>query len=84
MTIGDCTFQLVDEHLSALGYDGPVRLSSDDTKLFAAWWLYWDATQNAHFLVGGAGEPMRVVDPDNLKEIINDLNLTKATKVSLY
>jgi hypothetical protein len=84
MTICDRTFQLVDEHLSALGYDGPVGLSCDGTKLFLAWRLYWDAAQNAHFLVGGSGEPMHVADPDNLKEMINDLNLTKATKVSQY
>jgi len=81
MTICDRTFQLVDEHLSALGYDGRVGLSCDDTKLFSAWRLYWDAAQNAHFLVGGSGELMCVADPDNLKEMINDLNLAKATKV---
>jgi hypothetical protein len=81
MTICDDTFRLVDEHLSALGYDGPVGLSCDDTKLFSAWRLYWDAKQKAHFLVGGLEQPMRVADPDRLKEMINDAKLAKATKV---
>lgn len=75
------TFQRVDEHLSALGYTGPVGLSCDDTKLFAAWRMYWDAEKKAHFLVGGLGEPMHIADPDRLQKMINDAKLTKATKV---
>jgi hypothetical protein len=82
MTICDRSFQLVDEHLGALGYSGPVGLSCDDTKLFPAWRLYWDAKKKSHFLVGGIGEPMRVADPERLKEMIEDAKLTKATKVS--
>lgn len=80
-TICDKSFELVDAHLSALGYNGPVGLSCNDTKLFAAWRLYWDAKENSHFLVGGTGEPLRVADPDSLKEMINDAGLAKAMKV---
>jgi hypothetical protein len=82
MTICDQSFKLVDEHLNALGYDGPVGLSCDDTKLFPAWRLYWDAKKKSHFLVGGLGEPLRVADPEHLKEMIDDAKLAKATKVS--
>ena len=84
MTICDRTFQLVDEHLGALGYDGPVGLSCDDTKLFPSWRLYWDAKKKYLFLVGGIGEPMHVADPERLKEMINDAELVKATKVQLW
>ncbi|KAJ7691884.1 hypothetical protein B0H17DRAFT_1133424 [Mycena rosella] len=35
MQISKRTFTLVQEHLAALKYDGPVALSCDDTKLFA-------------------------------------------------
>ena len=80
MSICNKTFQLVDKHLGALGYDGPVRLSCDDTKLFASWWLYWDAKEKAHFMVGGVGDPMQVADPDHFKEIIDDANLTRLPK----
>lgn len=83
MTICDETFQRVDEHLTALGYSGPIGLSCDDTKLFSAWRMYWDAKEKAHFLVGGFGEPMRVADPERLQEMIDEANLTKATKVCL-
>lgn len=81
MDICDRTFELVDTHLSALGYNGPVGLSCDDTKLFSAWCLYWDAKEKCHFLVGGTEEPMQVSDPDSLREMINNLDLSKATKV---
>lgn len=81
MQICDRSFELVDAHLSALGYSGPVGLSCDDTKLFPDWRLYWDAKEKSHFLVGGTDGPMRVADPDNLRKMIDDLDLKKATKV---
>ncbi|KAF7972553.1 hypothetical protein HWV62_17764 [Athelia sp. TMB] len=84
MQICDRSFELVDAHLSALGYSGPVGLSCDDTKLFPDWRLYWDAKEKSHFLVGGTDGPMRVADPDNLRKMIDDLDLKKATKVRLW
>ena len=81
MKISKQSFELVDQHLSALGYDGPVALCCDDTKLFKSWRIYWDAKKNSHFLVGGAGDPVQVADPECLREIIENKNLTKASKV---
>jgi hypothetical protein len=82
MEICDRTFELVVEQLSALNYAGPVGLSCDDTKLSSVWRLYWDAEQNAHFLVGGVHGPCRVANPDQVKKVIANENTRKATKVS--
>ena len=82
MQICNRTFQLVQEHLSALSYsDGPLGLSCDDTKLFPSFQMYWDSEQKGHFVVGGVDGPMRVSDPDKLREILHDLGTAKATKV---
>jgi hypothetical protein len=82
MQICDRTFQLVQEHLAALGYsDGPLGLSCDDTKLFPAFRMYWDSERKAHFVVGGVDGPMRVANPDRLREMLQDLGTVKATKV---
>lgn len=81
MEICERSFDLVEDHLTALDYTGPVGLSCDDTKLFGALRLYWDAEQKAHFLVGGVGGPCRVTDPEQVKQVIEDANIRKATKV---
>ncbi|KAF7970334.1 hypothetical protein HWV62_24362 [Athelia sp. TMB] len=83
MTICNRTFELVDSHLNAIGYTGPVGLSCDDTKLFPAWRIYWDAAQKANFLVGGTGEPMRIADPKQLRATIANAKLKQASKVRL-
>jgi len=82
MDICDRTFDLVSEHLSTLDYDGPVGLSCDDTKLFATYRLYWDSEKKAYFLVGGVDGPIRVANPDNIKQAIQDAKAQKATKAS--
>ncbi|KAF8167513.1 hypothetical protein B0H34DRAFT_854442 [Crassisporium funariophilum] len=71
------TFELVDDHLKALDYDGPLGLSCDDTKLFATFRLYWDSKEKAHFLVGGVDGPIRVADPENIKQVIRDAKAEK-------
>lgn len=81
MNVCDRTFELVDSHLDAIGYTGPIALSCDDTKLFPAWRIYWDAKEESYFLVGGTGEPMRVADPDHLRAVIESANLVQAPKV---
>ncbi|KAG1831168.1 hypothetical protein DFJ58DRAFT_824142 [Suillus subalutaceus] len=58
-----------------------TSLSRDDTKLYAAWRVFWDANKQAHYLVGGVGEPYLVADPDALREIIEEVKLTLATKM---
>ncbi|KAH7904197.1 hypothetical protein BJ138DRAFT_1107029, partial [Hygrophoropsis aurantiaca] len=84
MTICDETYQRVFDHLSAVSYSGSVGLSCDDTKLHPAWRLFWDSEQKIHLLVGGVGEPLRVPDPDALREAIANAKLTQATKVRLF
>ena len=81
MTICDQTFELVVEHLEALNYNGPVGLSCDDTKLLASLRLYWDGKKKKHFLVGAVGGPLEVPDPDDIKPLMSDPNIEKATKV---
>lgn len=84
MGISDHTFELVDQHLNSLGYDGMTALSCDDTKITPASRLYWDAEKKAHFVVGGEGEPLRVTNPGGLKEILDNADFVKASKVSHY
>src|SRR5258705_12918369 len=81
MTICDQTFKLVVEHLEAPDYDGPVDLSCDDSKLLSSLRLYWDGQKKAHFLIGAVGGPIEVPNPDNIKILMSDPNIEKATKV---
>ncbi|PPQ87308.1 hypothetical protein CVT25_002058 [Psilocybe cyanescens] len=78
------TFDLVADHLAALDFNGPVALSCDDTKLFATYRLYWDAELKSYYLVGGIDGPLRVADPDSVKEVIEAAKSEKATKVRLW
>ena len=82
MEICDHTFQLVEDHLNALDYDGPVGLSCDDTKLFATYRLYWDKDKDSYVLIGGTDGPLIVTDPDNVQEVIDQAKTQKASKVS--
>ncbi|KII84575.1 hypothetical protein PLICRDRAFT_167537 [Plicaturopsis crispa FD-325 SS-3] len=84
MKVCERTFELVLECLRALGYDGPVNLSCDDSKLFASMRLYWDPEEKAWFLVGGTDGPIRVANPDEAKEWLENPELIKATKVRLW
>ena len=82
MEICDHTFKLVEDHLNALDYNGPVGLSCDDTKLFATFRLYWDKEQDSYVLVGGTDGPLIITDPENVQEVIDQAKTQKATKVS--
>ena len=82
MQICDCTFQLVQEHLSALGYSNkPLGLSCDNIKLFPSFCMYWEFERKGHFVVGGIDGSIRVADPNKLCEMLQDLQIAKATKV---
>ncbi|KAF8801615.1 hypothetical protein BYT27DRAFT_7261749 [Phlegmacium glaucopus] len=63
-----------------LDFDGPVAPSCDDTKLFATYRLYWDSEQESYFLVGGTDGPLRVAEPDSVKEAIEVAKAEKVTK----
>jgi hypothetical protein len=81
MEISERSFQLVVDQLAALDHTGPVGLSCDDTKLFSTLRLYWDAQQQSYFLVGGVDGPYRVADADQVKKVIADAKIQKASKV---
>ena len=83
MEICEQSFELVEDHLTALEYTGLVGLSCDDTKLFGALRLYWDVEQKAHLLVGGVDGPCHVADPEQVKQVFEDANIQKATKVRI-
>lgn len=78
------TFDLVDDHLKAIDYHGPTSLSCDDTKLFSTFRLYYDGQEKCHFLIGGVDGPVRVLDPENLTELLDSLKDKKATKVGIH
>ncbi|KAJ7703502.1 hypothetical protein B0H17DRAFT_1127137 [Mycena rosella] len=60
MVICDRTFELVEEYLAALTYDGPVGLTCDDTKLFSGLRMYYDAKNKADYLIrSDEGSPGR-------------------------
>ncbi|KAG2145168.1 hypothetical protein DEU56DRAFT_732350 [Suillus clintonianus] len=84
MTICERTFQLVADHLADLSYRGPTSLCCDDTKLYSAWRIFWDAEKEAHYLIGGIGEPYLVANPDALRKIIEEAKLTLAMKMRLW
>ncbi|KAG2152842.1 hypothetical protein DEU56DRAFT_977227 [Suillus clintonianus] len=75
---------LVADHLADLSYRGPTSLCCDNTKLYSAWRIFWDAEKEAHYLIGGIGEPYLVANLDALREIIKEAKLTLATKMRLW
>ena len=64
------SFELVSDHLKVLDFDGPLSLSCNDTKLHSTFHLYWDSDKQAHFLVRAMDGPLLVLDPENVKEVI--------------
>ncbi|KAG6905164.1 hypothetical protein DXG01_004460, partial [Tephrocybe rancida] len=82
--IEDRNFELVVEHVTSVNYSGPVGSSCDDTKLFSSLRLYWDSNEKCYFLIGGTDGPHRVLDPDDVKQVLAEGKITKATKVRLW
>jgi hypothetical protein len=74
-------FQLARQYLDKLGYDGPVGLSCDDTKLKASLRTYWDPERKQYLLVGGVGEPRAVANMDEMRQLLENGAPEKATKV---
>jgi hypothetical protein len=56
-------------------------MSCDDTKLNAAFRLYWDSEKKKHMLVGATDGPHEVADPDSVRKVIDSAKLIKASKV---
>lgn len=75
------SFTLIHEHLAKLAYTGPVGLSCDDTKLSPALQPYWDRDAGSYFILGSAGDPIQVLDVKSFQRLIEEVGVSKATKV---
>ncbi len=75
---------MAEEYVNALNYTSPLSLSCDDTKLFAALRMYYDGTSEQWFVVGGVGDPLAVANVDELRDIISQGKVQKATKVQWF
>ena len=82
LTIYERMFELVINYLKAINYNGHIALSCDDSKLFSSLQLYDDSNKDKHFLVGAVGGPIVVPNPDDIKTVMSDPAVVKATKVS--
>ena len=74
-------FDFIKQHLHALKYPGMLALSCDDTKLLPSMSLYYNHTEQCHMLVGGIDGPLRVADPENVREILENTASKEGTKV---
>lgn len=82
MGISDRTFELASQYLERIGYTGTAGLSCDDSKARKALRPMFDKKEDAWFLIGGVDGPVRVVDPDNMRAILDE-NIDKtASKVN--
>jgi hypothetical protein len=77
------SYRLVREYLESINYTGPVGLSCDDTKLFAAFRPYWDATEGTYYVVGCVGSPLRIANIEEFEYQLRQGHMEKATKVKL-
>lgn len=78
------SFVLVRNYLESINYTGPIGLSCDDTKLFAAFRPYWNAEEGSHYVVGCTGSPLRIADIEEFEYQLQRGCLEKATKVCSY
>lgn len=69
-------------YITNVHYEGPLALAVDDTKLLPALRVYYDNKVDAWFLVGGLGDPVRIANEQEMRQIIKEGNIQKATKVT--
>ena len=81
LTICAETFVRAKEYCDALSYSGPIALSCDETKLLSGLHLYWNPVDNTHYLVGSVNGPMKVLDPDQVKDLMGDSTTILGSKV---
>ncbi|KAH6903462.1 hypothetical protein BKA70DRAFT_1110856 [Coprinopsis sp. MPI-PUGE-AT-0042] len=83
-SIGTRNFDLVKQHLEEISYDGPVGLACDDTKLFGNLELVHDPVKNKHFLIGGSDGPIEVLDPEQVRSVMEESKKRAGTKLRLW
>lgn len=68
--------------MSSIGYDGPVALGCDDTKLHPSLQVYWDDSISDHILIGTTLQRKIVVaNPEELRSLLTQYKDNVATKV---
>jgi hypothetical protein len=72
---------MVHNYLDSVNYSGPVGLSCDDTKLFATFRLYWDASEEMYYVVGCTSSPLQITNIEEFEHQLQQGRLEKATKV---
>lgn len=77
------SYTMVRNYLDSINYAGPVGLSCDDTKLFAAFRPYWNAIEDTYYVVGCTGLPLRIANIEEFQHHLQRGQMEKATKVSL-
>ncbi|KAJ3557347.1 hypothetical protein NM688_g1522 [Phlebia brevispora] len=84
MMLSDEMYDLASECVKDLGYNGPVALACDDTKLILGWRLWWCSKEESYYLISAVTGPLRVSNPETLQMTINDAHAIQATKVRVY
>lgn len=64
------------------GYTGPLALSCDDTNLEPALSIF-QQSKDAYMIVGGIGDPIKVMKKDDLDEVFERAQSVKGSKVSV-
>jgi hypothetical protein len=83
-TICDATFERTKEYITALGHaDLPLALSCDDTKLHPAFRMFYDPVTKQTMLGGGVGDPIPVANADEVRKVLDEAKIQKATKVGV-
>lgn len=81
MGIGEENAILARNHLDGIGYNGPVALACDDTKLFPALRTYHDPVDKKWYLLGTTDGAKEIADIESLEETLAMARIEKATKV---
>ncbi|KLO09998.1 hypothetical protein SCHPADRAFT_819503 [Schizopora paradoxa] len=84
MGISKENFVETKRQVTVIGYTGPSSVACDDSKLLATFRIHHDTKQDAHFLVGGVEDPIRLANPKELEEILSKNQSEKATKLRLW
>ncbi|KAJ7202518.1 hypothetical protein GGX14DRAFT_330575, partial [Mycena pura] len=84
MELCDRSFTLAKSYLDSIGYEGPVAVACDDSKLFAGLRLHYDAEKGSNVLVGAVGGPILVPDAAAVTRVLHDESVVNGTKLRLW
>ncbi|KAJ9127606.1 hypothetical protein QFC24_001016 [Naganishia onofrii] len=74
----------VQNFFDGLDPNEPLTLAVDDTKLLSKFRTYFEPYEKRTYLVGHTGNPIPVMDTDNLQTILDENNLEKGSKIRAY